>query len=76
MCFLAGWNTQVTTGAEDADGTSDIVVAIIWLCIWTIAGFEDAEMMRLESQETAKAATGDGCDLAASATRLSESEYD
>lgn len=64
----------MTTGAEDADGTSDIVVAIIWLWIWTVGGFEDAEIMRLESQETAKAVIGDGCDLAASATRLSESE--
>jgi len=33
-------------------------------------------MMRLESHETVKAVIGDGWDRAASATRLSESEYD
>jgi hypothetical protein len=39
-----------------------------------VDGFAEADTMRLESQETAKAVMGEGCDRAASTTRLSESE--
>jgi hypothetical protein len=40
-----------------------------------VGGFSDVDRIRFESQDTANADTGEGCDFAASATRFSDSEY-